>query len=158
MLANDMITALIAAVNAAPGLTGVSIIDGPRLVTDQSTASVDRLFIGASDTGDNVAAEGSNDPQSGILGVIDSDLFALICTAEAWSGDTDPASRRARVFTLLQEVRTLLRPDAQGVTLGLKALSSARLGAWQLIQAQGTRGFYAGIVFRIECVAAPSTV
>jgi hypothetical protein len=156
-LVSDVIDALLHVCNDSPALVGVAIIDGPRLNSDTASAATDRLFIGATDDGSGIAGEGENLSPEGVAGVINIDTFSIACVAEAWTGDTVPAVRRARVFEIRDAVRNLLRADSTGMTLGLKPLSSAQLGAWQLIQAQTTQGFYAALTFRVECSAKPST-
>jgi hypothetical protein len=152
-----VISALIVACEAAPSLAAVAIVDGPRLNSDTGSSANDRLFIGATDDGSGLAGEGDNVTPGGVAGVIDMDTFSIVCVAEAWTGDTSPSGRRARIFEIRDAVRTLLRPDPAGTTLGLTGLSSAHVGAWQLIQAQTGAGLYAGLNFRVDCIAKPST-
>jgi len=155
--ANDVITALLAQLPGVVALQGVAIVDGPPLQADQSMVSTDRLFVGASADQRGLAAEGSNEG-SPMPGVIDVDTFSVACLAEAWTGDTNPASRRARVFEIRDAVRTLIRPSSAMIVLGVQGLSSAHVGAWSLLQLQTPKGIYAGLEFRIDCEARPSTV
>lgn len=149
----DTYAAVVAACQAATGtgqaLDGVSIADGP---ITQRGSETKRLFIGTS--ADNTSGDGDN-PESSIPGVIDNDVFSIVCVAEAW-GDT-LANVRASALGIRAGVRALLRPDPSGITLGVRSLASARLGAWTLEQMQAQSGPYAGVTFRIDCVARPST-
>jgi hypothetical protein len=152
-----VIDALLATCRAAPSLEGVVVIDGPRLANDTGAATRDRLFVGATDDGTGEGADGTNTAPDGVVGVIDVETISIPCVAEAWSGSTQPTARRLRVFELLDAVRTLVRADDTGRVLGLTTLSSATVGSWQLIQVQTVSGFYAGLAFRVDCAARPST-
>lgn len=145
----DTYNALVAACVAAPAFANVAVADGS--VTERG-AELQRLFIGTS--ADGLSAEGDN-PESSIPGVIDNEIFSILCVAETW-GDTMP-NCRIQAFALRGAVRGLVRPNSSGVTLGVSSLASARVGQWTLEQDQTPKGVYVGITFRVECVSKPST-
>jgi hypothetical protein len=157
MIFDDTIDAMVDAITASPSFTGVAVADGPLLLDVAAGQMGDRIFVGASDDATNLAAEGTNDPPEGVVGVIDMDHFAVICQIECTTGDNVPRPTRVRAFALLQALRTLFRANTAMVTLGIKGLSSVHVGAWQFTQVQTDKGFYASITVRIECVASPST-
>jgi len=147
----DTIAALVAVCSA--GMPNVYVVDGPAAV---KTAALDRLFIGTSDDGTGISAEGDN-PEGMLPGVIDSETFGILCLAESVTGGNDMSPVRVRAWATRTAVRALLRPSPQQIVLGVPALASARLGPWALTQVQDSQGAYARVVFRIECIARPST-
>jgi len=158
-VALDTLVALVTACQAiavtGQPLAGVVVVDGPR--TDDSTDRRDRLFVGADLDTAGLAVTGDNAGET-LPGVVDAGVFSISCVAETWSGETtDITVRRARAMAIRAAVTPLLRPTAAMITLGVPGLSSAFMGAWQLYQAQTSRGLYAGISFQVECVARPST-
>jgi len=150
-VALDTITALVAACQA--GMPGVQVVDGPAAV---KTAALDRLFIGASDVGTGISAEGDN-PEGTLPGVVDNETFGVLCIAESVTGAVDMSPVRIRAWATRTAVRALLRPSPTQIVLGVPALASARLGPWALTQVQDSQGAYARVVFRVECIARPST-
>ena len=150
----------LALVNAATALSvaggtleGVTVVDGPRVTSE---SDLDRLFIGVDMDPASLAAEGGASPTGDEI-VIHNETFAIVCTAESWSGSQPISARRVRAFAIMDAVRPLLRPPGSPYPLGVKTLQSAWLGAWQLYQPQTSKGPYAGVSFRVECVARPST-
>jgi hypothetical protein len=151
----DMISAVYTAAVNSGSLTGVTIVNGPRV---SSETDIERLFIGVDiDPAVGLSAEGNNSPDS-LPGVIDQQTFNIVCVAETWAGSpTDLDTRRARVFAIRDVVKALIRPDGAGKVLNVSGVQSAYLGSWQLYQSQTSKGPYAGLQFRIECIERPST-
>lgn len=147
------IDALVVLCRAAPGLAGVVVFDGPR-VTDNDLVNPDRLYIGAS-ADDDPAAEGDQDFAH--LGARARDeTFAIACTAEAWSGDTDMKVRRDRALALLAEVENLLRPtdaNPRAYTISESVLYAHIAGGMRLVQRQTGNGAIASITFHVTCRA-----
>jgi hypothetical protein len=145
--------ALLALCRAAPGLAGVVVFDGPR-ITDNDLVNPDRLYIGAS-VDDDPAAEGDQDFAH--LGARARDeTYALACTAEAWSGDTDMAARRTRAFAILAAVEQLLRPtdtNPRAYTISETVLYAHIAGGLRLVQRQTGNGAVASVTFHVTCRA-----
>jgi len=151
---NETIDALVVACANAPEFAGVAVVDGPRISEEQSANVTDRIFIGTTDDTSGLSAEGANDPEF-LPGIIDVEQFTIHCVIEAWTGEIGPSGKRTRVFALRNALRGLLRPDVGMAILNTPGLQSAYLGGWQLIQMQTTKGFYAGIIQRVEFTARP---
>lgn len=155
----DTLEALVAAcvieTQAGRTLEGVGISDGAAVT---SADQPNRLFIGMTVDDPTLAVE-SNDISEYLPGVVESEQFAILCVAEAWSGETgDQSTRRARASQTYRAVRALLRPNATGITLGVQQLASARVGAWSMRQSQTSKGLIITIEFRIECMARPVVI
>jgi hypothetical protein len=148
-LVPTVLTALVTACQASSNLTGVTVVDGPR-VADESDQ--DRLFIGF-DPEDDTAVTG--DQQfAGMPGRSRDQTFEITCLAEAWTGDTDVPARRARAYQIMAAVEQLLRPTVGDHTLGVPGLLWAQLaGGENLAQRQTSRGAYAGVTFTVTCRA-----
>lgn len=143
------IVALVAACQAASGLAGVSVVDGPRVAADSDK---DRLFIGY-DPDSDTAVDGTSEVV-GSPGKSQNEDFEITCLAEAWTGDTDIAARRARAFAIVAVVETLLRPTAGNYTLGISNLLWAlTTGTRRVKQQQTTGGAMVGVVFTVTCRA-----
>lgn len=141
--------ALLVILQAAPGLDGVRVVDGPPT---NNLVGGDWLYVGyqpGADTSANLVqafnAAGAR--------TRDED-FELLCYAESRSGGTGIASVRQRVFELLAEVETALRatdalplaPTLNGTVLW------AHLTTGDLYQLQAD-GVLAGVAFTIRCRA-----
>jgi hypothetical protein len=147
------IDALLALCRAAPGLAGVVIFDGPR-VPHNARVTPAGLYLGARAV-DDPAAEGDQDFAH--LGARARDeTFAIACTAEAFSGDTDMKVRRDRALALLAEVENLLRPtdtNPRAYTISEAVLYAHVAGGTRLVQRQTGNGAIASITFHITCRA-----
>lgn len=147
------ITALVAGCQAltdsGESLAGVTVVDGPRVAADSDK---DRLFIGYDPDSDTVA-EGSQEVV-GHPGRSRDEQFTITCLAEAWTGDTDVAARRARAFAILAAVEALVRPTAGNHTLGVTSLLWAQVtGSERVQQKQTSTGVTVGVVFTVVCRA-----
>lgn len=134
----------------------VAIVDGTTIPNSEASFAQKRLWIGGSADALS-SAEGSNDPDD-LPGIIDQKRFAILCTAEYWTGDIDPVTARTVVWGMRDDIAAELRPSPTGVTLGLSGLSSAYIGDWTYRQAPTDKGFYAALTFRIEFISKPSVI
>jgi hypothetical protein len=155
----DTWTALIAACQAVTGagqpLAGVKVYDGPQ--TREAGLDKETLYIGLDIDPAGMSAEGANVGVD-LPGIVDSQTFAILCTAESWSGAPNSTpTRRANVFAYRAAVEGIIRPTGGTSFLGVAALASAAMGAWSIYQVQSSRGPYCGLTFRVECQARPST-
>lgn len=74
--------------------------------------------------------------------------FGLTCVAQSWSGDTELATRRTRVFELLDTVDTVLE---QTPDLGLPGrVIDARIESWDYRPIQDGRGCLALVEFTVR--------
>lgn len=147
----DAHAALLAAAQAA--LTSIVVLDGPAL---KDESALKRLWVGQDMDPQAYTAEGGNAPDPGTSGIINIETFTIVCLSESWSGGGDFTSLQADAFGVRSTVGGLLRPDSAGRTLGVVALSSAYLGAWQLYRLNTSKGPYVGLSFRCEFVARPT--
>lgn len=144
------IDALLAILRAAPGLEGVSIVDGAPAVnlTDRQ-----RIYVGWQPNGES-AVELSQD-FAGAGARTRDEAFTISCYAESRSGDTDKAAlHRDRVFALVGEVEIALRAtDAAPTAPTLNGtVQWAHLTAGNLTQEQNA-GTHAGLGFSVTCRA-----
>ncbi|MGW7435710.1 hypothetical protein [Streptomyces sp. NPDC054849] len=134
---------------AAPGLAGVTVVDGPPTVNLTST---DLLFVGFQ-PGAEIAVSLSQEFAS--AGARDRDEnFDLLCYIESRSGGVDMGARRTRAFEILAEVENALRAtDAapEAPTLNGTVLW-AHLAAGDLVQIQSD-GVLAAIPLTVRCRA-----
>ncbi|MEU0716838.1 hypothetical protein ABZ498_06605 [Streptomyces lavendulocolor] len=143
------IDALLTIFRAAPGLAGVTIIDGPPV---QDMSGRDFLAVGWSLANEaSTAAEASQDFANAGARNRNED-FAITGWLESWTGDKDIAPRRTRAYELLAAVEDALRAtDAQpeAPTL-LGTVLWAHLTSHSLHQSPAD-GVRAGIAFTITC-------
>lgn len=98
----QVISALIAVLQAHPGLSGVQIVDGPPVVELQQ----DAILIGFTPVGTEAAS--TDEEPSGLKG--DRETIRIQNLATAWRGnEQDISAVRARSYELLAEVRTALK-------------------------------------------------
>ena len=144
------VDALLAILEAAPGLDGVLIVDGPPW---NDLTGNERLYVGMHPDGGPAAALVQDFNAAGAR-TRDED-FVINCYAEVWYGGVEMPARRARVFQLLGEVENALRATneaPQAPTLNGTVLW-AHLTAGDLAQDQTTDGARAGLTFAVSCRA-----
>ena len=144
------VDALLAILQAAPALSGVSVLDGPPAV---DLAVPDFVAVGwVPDT--DVAVDITQAFASAGARTRDED-FAITCWAESWTGDNDVAARRRRVFALLAAVEDALRATNSAPTAptlnGTVLWAGMTRGTYQ--QALTDRGVRTGIAFTVTCRA-----
>jgi hypothetical protein len=98
------------ALGAAP-LSPVLIIDGPSVNREQVVTSPMRLWIGWD--AESGVAEGASAVQKfafvGTSGGYRDEDGVIICTAEAWTGDTTPGVARGQCKAIVGAVEVMLR-------------------------------------------------
>ncbi|MFE2941038.1 hypothetical protein ACFXKG_18535 [Streptomyces sp. NPDC059255] len=144
------IAALLDICRNAPGLDGVTVVDGPPTV-DMSDA--DLVAVGWAPGGDGGAELVQDFAYAGARSR-DED-FSVTFWVESWSGDDDIAARRARAFELLAAIETAIRatgPNPEAPTLG-GAVLWAHLTRAQLQQIATDQGARVGITGTVTCRA-----
>lgn len=122
----------------APALDGVRVDDGPP---------VDDLDEGAAiGVGLGVQEASAAQVTSGYDLAGRNDTMDLLCVAQCWSGDRDPAPLRARTYELFDVVGALLalNPDLGG------AVTWARVARHSYRPVQGPDGAMAVIEFTVR--------
>ncbi|MFE9098491.1 hypothetical protein [Streptomyces sp. NPDC007264] len=143
------VDALLAILRAAPGLAGVTIVDGPPVV---NLTALKHVFVGWQPSAEAAVSLEQSFNSAGAR--TRDETITISCYAEARAGDTDMQARRAEVFALLGEVETALRatnsaptaPTLNGTVLW------AHLTAGDLTQVQA-EGSLAGLAFTVTCQA-----
>lgn len=141
--------ALLAILQAAPGLDGVRVLDGSPT---NSLTGGDWVYVGYQPGADTSVSLTQEFNAAGAR-TRDED-FDILCYAESRSGGTSIATARQRVFELLAEVETALRATVaapEAPTLNGTVLW-AHLTTGDLYQLQAD-GVLAGVAFAIKCRA-----
>lgn len=144
------ITQILAVLREDAGLLGVEVLDGPP-ASDQSAAEY--VSIGWQPDSEESAQFTQNFAYAGARRR-DEDLL-ILGYLFTWSGETDVAAVRTRLFELLTVIEDALRatdaaptaPTLNGVVLW------AHIVRGQLQQAQTSQGARAGLAFTIEARA-----
>jgi len=147
------IDALLGLVNGSSSFAGVKVFDGPR-VSDNDLVNKDRLYIGDS-VQDEPAVEGEESAAHSDL-ISRDEEFAIVCTAEAWTGDVDMKPRRDRAFALKNALEVLVRPTVVGgsqPTLGGVVLWAEVAGGVRVDQKQTPNGAVCSVTFHVNCRA-----
>ncbi|MEV0441807.1 hypothetical protein AB0I84_05850 [Streptomyces spectabilis] len=144
------ITQILAILRADTGLTGVEVLDGPP-ASDQSASEY--VSIGWAPDSEESAQFTQAFAYAGARRR-DEDLL-ILCYLVAWSGDTDTAAVRTRLFELLAVIENALRAtDAAPTNPTLNgSVLWAHIVRGQLQQAQTSQGARAGLAFTIEARA-----
>lgn len=144
------ITALLAILNAANGLDGVLLIDGPP-VGDVATS--DFLAVGWSG-GEDQAAEVQQDFNAAGARTRDEE-FAITNVIDVWDGGEDFAAVRTRAFEILGVVEQAIRatgPNPEAPTLN-GAVLWAHLTRATLRQYFTDQGARVALAFTVSCHA-----
>jgi hypothetical protein len=141
------ITGLYALLSAAPALAGVTVHDGPPVVSE----TAEWIAVGYS-PGESTSAD-INYEDRDVGGRSQREQYDLLCSLVTNSGDEGMQARRARAVVLRDAVAAVLLTDA---TLG-GAVDVARMTSAQLVQEQTSQGASAGYVFRVTCKAVISS-
>jgi hypothetical protein len=138
------IDALAALFAAAPGLSGVEVVDGPTVTGDPLHEA---LFVGYDGDPDG-AGEAVTFEQTwaGLGAKAKDETFAITCAVVAWGGDTAVREIRLRAFALLAEVENILRADP---SVGLPPPTVVAMASGSLVQAQRQSGMECRIPFQI---------
>ncbi|MGW3024831.1 hypothetical protein [Streptomyces sp. NPDC001221] len=143
------VDALLAILQAAPGLADATIVDGPPTV---NLTALKHVFVGWQPGADSAVSLTQDFNAAGAR--TRDEAFAISCYAEARAGDTDMQARRAEVFALVGEVETALRATNGAPTAPTLdgAVLWAHLTAGDLTQVQA-EGSLAGLAFTVTCQA-----
>jgi hypothetical protein len=140
------LTALLAALEAAPGLEGVDVRDGPVV---SSTAAAEAVIVGwYGQAGDELAVE-SAITQEGMAAQPDREQFVIRCAALVLNGSTDMTAPRARAYELLAACGAAVAADR---TLA-GTVMSAYVASHSLLQEQRQNGALATVEFGVACDA-----
>lgn len=141
--------ALLTILQAAPGLDGVRVVDGPPT---NNLSGGDWLYVGYQ-PGADTAVNLVQDFNAAGARTRDEN-FEILCYAESRSGGTNVATVRSRVFALLAVVEDALRAtsaEPAAPTMG-GAVLWAHLATGDLYQLQSD-GVLAGVAFLVRCRA-----
>ena len=164
-LVHDVIGYLFAqcSANVALGNNGngpVTVFDGPGTLGEQSTDVSQALWIGwdAIGAGTEAAAAVQKWSFLGQNGNFRDEDGEIICTAQAWSGDTVPANSRIQCKLIVGALETMLRgvpPAGPGdSSMGNLVQWSQVSGPYQWHQTQASQfGYSAACVFRVQYFA-----
>ncbi|RPE44162.1 hypothetical protein EDD90_7392 [Streptomyces sp. Ag109_O5-1] len=105
----DLIDALVAALQASGGLTGVKVVDGP-VVTD--SAAEEWVFVGydGDPEGDFTAATAQQE-WAGLGAKKKNEDITVTCAVLVQRGSTDVRACRVRTYEVLAAVESVLRAD-----------------------------------------------
>jgi hypothetical protein len=138
------ITALISTIQAASGLTGVTVHDGKP----ETAETPDWIAVGYDPQAETAV---DFDREWAALGQQRmEEEFAIYCTLRSGSGDEVMSTRRARAFALLDIVSAAV---AANPTLSGAVRVAAVHGQGSLLQAETGSGAAAGLRFRVDCQA-----
>ena len=138
------ITALLAAFQTAPALTGVDVRDGP-VVT--GSAANEAVLVGWNgQPSDTLAADASVNPE--VFGDADDrETFTIRCAALVLNGQNDTAAARVRAYALLAACGAVVRGDR---SIG-GTVSDSHIARHALRQAQTPDGTVATVEFTVAC-------
>lgn len=138
-----VITALVALLRAADGLSGVSLDDGPKV--DNSSAN-ERVTIGYAGEMTPASVEGTLAAE-GLSVAPDREQYTVQCAITVSRMNRDIVAARTRAYELLGCVGQVLELNH---TLGVPGVLRARLAAVTLSQSQSTNGASATLVVGVE--------
>lgn len=136
---------LVAVFGAWPGLSGVTVLDGPS--TSQKTLS-EVLTVGWTGGDDETDAE-STLLTEGLGGSPDREQFTIRCAAAVLRGTEDLPGARRRAYELLGEAGAAIGADR---TLQ-RAVMRAMVGSHSLSQELTQQGAQAIVTFEVSCDA-----
>lgn len=139
-----VIDALVALFEAAAGLAGVEVVDGPEVTGDSLQEAVFVGYDGDPD-GDGEAAT-FEQAWAGLGALAKDETFTVTCAVVVWRGSTKVRPIRLRVYELLGEVENALRADP---SLGLPPPSVVAMAAGSLVQSQRQTGLECRIPFQV---------
>lgn len=137
------IDGLVAAFGAWPGLSGVTVLDGPS--TSQKTLQ-EVLTVGWTGQDGETDADATL-AREGLGGDPDRETFSIRCAAAVLRGTDDLSGARRRAYELLSEAGAAIAADRR---LGGTVLS-AMVGSHSLSQDLGQQGAQAVVTFTVDC-------
>lgn len=138
-----IIDALVALCEAAPGLTEVTIHDGPQPTSDPLKAVV---TIGWDGDEDNDQAVDASQEWAGLGAKAKDESLLVTCAALAWHGETTTKPVRDRAYELVAVVEDALRADP---SLGFPPPTVVALSTGNAYQRQLQSGAQCRVVFTI---------
>ena len=146
----QMITALVAAFTAAPALSAVTVIDGPKVTGDTGPLA---LWVGVDDisTASPVSANSEQQwmPGGGRRGR--TEQMSVHCTIQAKSGSDDIAPLRTAAAGVLAAAEAVLRADPS--LNGLLANQDAAVTGAEWRQYPAAPGMSVRVMFTISATA-----
>ena len=140
------VDALVGLLASAPGLEGVTVLDGPT-VTEQ--AIMEAVTVGFEDESTAAVVESASEPE-GLSRARDRETYSITCAVQVLLGSSvDAPAGRRRAYELFGAVGGVL---ADSPRLG-GAVMLAALGTHTLSNPQTPQGAMAQIVFGVDCDA-----
>lgn len=140
----DVIDALLAVWAAAPGLAGITVVDGPLVTNDPLHEAVYVGYDGDPE-GEGQAADSAQE-WAAIGQKKRDEVVQVTCAVVVWNGRTAVRPTRVRVYELLAAVSAAVRADP---SLGLPPPTVAEMASGQLFQSQRQSGVECRIPFVI---------
>lgn len=141
-----LISAVVTALSADPGMAGVLVNDGPIVTAQQ--AGTDWVFVGYDgDPQGEMEAASATQEWAGLGAKRKDEQIDLVCAVVAGRGDTNVAAARSRAYVLLGVVEDILRADP---SLGFDPPTVFEMSAGVLYQEQTTGGIQARIPFTVS--------
>lgn len=140
----DVIDALVALFDAAPGLDGVKVVDGPIVTNDPLPEAV---FVGYDGNPEGDGEAGDFRQEWASIGQKAKDeRFTITCAVVVWRGSTKVKPARDRAFALIAAVEDALRADP---ALGQPPPTIVAFASGSLVQSQRQSGCECRIPFQI---------
>ncbi|GHA01498.1 hypothetical protein ACFOOM_12115 [Streptomyces echinoruber] len=142
----ELIDAFVAVLQAAPGLTGVQVVDGP-LVT--ASAASEWVFVGydADPEGEFQTAQTSQQ-WAGLGAHAKNEDILLTCVVLVRPGNTDVRACRIRTFEIFAEVEAAVRANP---SLGLPPPTVCGISETAFHTEQTDRGVQGRMPFTLTC-------
>lgn len=137
--------ALVAALTDWPGLSGVTVRDGPST----SQASLQEIVSVGYTGGENETDAESTLMTEGLGGVVDREQFTIRCATAVLVGGDGVSGARRRAYELLAEAGAALAADRR---LG-GSVMRAVIASHALTMGQTAQGAQAVVVFEVSCDA-----
>jgi hypothetical protein len=142
----ELIDALLAALRASAGLTGVQVVDGP-LVTD--SAASEWVFVGYDGDPEGEFSTASTSQQWAGLGAkAKNEDILLSCAVLVRRGSTDVRACRIRTFEIFAAVEAVVRADP---ALGLLPPTVCAISETSFHTEQTANGVQGRMPFTLSC-------
>ncbi|MGZ0231115.1 hypothetical protein [Streptomyces sp. CPS1] len=143
---SDLIDALVAALQASPGLSTVKVVDGP-IVSD--SAAKEWVFVGydGDPEGDFITSTTQQD-WAGIGAKKKSEDITLTCAVVVQRGSTDVRACRIRTFEVFAAVEDVLRADP---SLGFPSPTICAVAENTFHTEQDSNGVQGRMPFTVTC-------
>src|SRR5215470_17872349 len=142
----ELIDNLVAALQAAPGLDGVQVVDGPLV---SSSAAREWVFVGYDgDPEGEMQAASASQEWAGLGAKAKNEIIALNCCVMVLDGSTEVKPARDRAFAVFGDVESVARSD---VALGLPPPTVCSIAEHSFYAEQTTDGLRGRLPFTIIC-------